>query len=78
MRDFLSARCQIQLSCCVVLQHPPDIEVLRIFAGRLQTAGAGRSRYGPDRTGLDLLEVNTEAAGVAETFVVESWGNTPR
>ena len=43
MRDFLSARCWIQLNCCVVLQHPPDIEVLCICSGGFWTAGAGRA-----------------------------------
>ena len=74
MRDFLSARCKIQLNFCVVLQHPPGREVLHICSGRLWTAGAGRSKHA-----ADLLEVNTEtrvkpSAQLAETYLVEIAG----
>ena len=71
VRDFLSARCKIQLNCCVMLQHPPEIEVLRICTGGLQTAGAGTEliRRAADLLGIDTLTKVKRicSAGMAET-----------
>ena len=70
MLDFLSAWCKIQLNCCVVLQHPPDIEVLRICSRGLQTAEAGMEHV---RSAADLLEVNkeTRVKPISSTGVVD-------
>ena len=55
----------------LLLWHPPDIEVLRIFAGGLRTAGAGMEqiRSAADLVGIDTLTKVKRicSAGVAET-----------
>ena len=54
----------LQLICCVVLRHPTDIGVLRIYFGGLRTAGAGTEQMGIDT----LTKVKRIcSAGVAET-----------
>ena len=55
--DFLSTRCKIQLNCCVMLRHPPDIEVLHICSGGLRNAGAGTEQISSE---ADLLKVKTQ------------------
>ena len=55
VRNFLSAWCKIQPNCCVMLQHPPEVEVLCICP---EGSGLLVTVFGSVRYTLKVRKIN--------------------